>query len=327
MDAVITVSPCILRKHLLPKNIDKDPTWRGQAIFEHGEIEKLIYDQRLPEYRRVLWTLLSLAGPRVGAAVPRKWSDYDADTRPLGRLAITSKFSSTRMKVEPGTKTGVPRYIPVHPALAEVLAAWWSLGWREHVGRDPEGDDIIVPDRDGSILTKSQVLYALRQDLETLGLRRRRVHDLRRTFVTLARTHGGRKDIIELISHGPRGDIVDTYTSMPWATLCEEIGKLKISRPVGSASEAKNKDSEQPAGDESAVAAVEVISGDPPSVVQSLVHQPDNRTVAHSDADVTTRNWRRRRDSNPRYPRGYAGFQDRCLRPLGHSSVSGILLR
>src|SRR6201989_1096869 len=26
-------------------------------------------------------------------------------------------------------------------------------------------------------------------------------------------------------------------------------------------------------------------------------------------------------DSNPRYPCGHAGFQDRCLKPLGHPSV------
>ena len=30
--------------------------------------------------------------------------------------------------------------------------------------------------------------------------------------------------------------------------------------------------------------------------------------------------WRRGRDSNPRYPFGYAGFQDRCHQPLGHLS-------
>src|SRR5450432_960047 len=33
---------------------------------------------------------------------------------------------------------------------------------------------------------------------------------------------------------------------------------------------------------------------------------------------------RRRRDSNPRYPYEYAGFQNRCLKPLGHSSKSRI---
>jgi hypothetical protein len=31
--------------------------------------------------------------------------------------------------------------------------------------------------------------------------------------------------------------------------------------------------------------------------------------------------WRRGRDSNPRYPFRYAGFQDRCHQPLGHLSV------
>src|ERR1051325_7947254 len=32
------------------------------------------------------------------------------------------------------------------------------------------------------------------------------------------------------------------------------------------------------------------------------------------------RRWRRGWDSNPRYPRRYGGFQDRCLKPLGHPS-------
>ena len=31
-------------------------------------------------------------------------------------------------------------------------------------------------------------------------------------------------------------------------------------------------------------------------------------------------NWRKGWDSNPRYPCGHAGFQDRCLKPLGHPS-------
>src|SRR5438046_7351007 len=31
--------------------------------------------------------------------------------------------------------------------------------------------------------------------------------------------------------------------------------------------------------------------------------------------------WRRGRDSNPWYPSGYNGFQDRRLKPLGHLSM------
>src|SRR5262249_12129858 len=37
-----------------------------------------------------------------------------------------------------------------------------------------------------------------------------------------------------------------------------------------------------------------------------------------------TGNWRRGRDSNPRYPSGYSGFQDHRHRPLGHLSASGF---
>src|SRR6266478_7641952 len=33
-----------------------------------------------------------------------------------------------------------------------------------------------------------------------------------------------------------------------------------------------------------------------------------------------TANWRKGWDSNPRYPCRHAGFQDRCLKPLGHPS-------
>src|ERR1700691_2507269 len=32
--------------------------------------------------------------------------------------------------------------------------------------------------------------------------------------------------------------------------------------------------------------------------------------------------WRKGWDSNPRYPCRHAGFQDRCLKPLGHPSVA-----
>ena len=31
--------------------------------------------------------------------------------------------------------------------------------------------------------------------------------------------------------------------------------------------------------------------------------------------------WRRERDSNPRYPFRYSGFQDRLIKPLSHPSA------
>jgi hypothetical protein len=51
-------------------------------------------------------------------------------------------------------------------------------------------------------------------------------------------------------------------------------------------------------------------------------HAPDsvggNVTVSML---IVQQGWRKRRDSNPRYPFGYASFQDWSHQPLGHSSV------
>jgi hypothetical protein len=80
---------------------------------------------------------------------------------------------------------------------------------------------------------ESQAAFLL--DLAQLALRtehgehnNRRGHDLRRTFITLARVDGARRDFLETVSHGPRGDIMNLYTTPPWPTLCEEVSKLKI---------------------------------------------------------------------------------------------------
>src|SRR6516225_7173459 len=35
--------------------------------------------------------------------------------------------------------------------------------------------------------------------------------------------------------------------------------------------------------------------------------------------------WRRERDSNPRYPFGYSGFQDRLFQPLTHPSAGALI--
>jgi len=58
-------------------------------------------------------------------------------------------------------------------------------------------------------------------------------HDLRRTFVTLAQVDGARRDLLETITHGPRGDIINVYSSFPWPALGAEVAKLKIGVPAG----------------------------------------------------------------------------------------------
>lgn len=64
--------------------------------------------------------------------------------------------------------------------------------------------------------------------VECVGLRARRQHDTRRPFISIARTDGARPDVLRWATHGPTGDIVDDYTTLPWSTLCEEVAKVRI---------------------------------------------------------------------------------------------------
>jgi len=48
--------------------------------------------------------------------------------------------------------------------------------------------------------------------------------------ISLARTDGARKDILELCTHTPRksGNTIDLYTTFPWEALCAEVAKFKV---------------------------------------------------------------------------------------------------
>src|SRR5262245_7615672 len=58
--------------------------------------------------------------------------------------------------------------------------------------------------------------------------RARRVHDARRTFISLSLADGARRDILRWVTHGPEGDIVGLYTTLPWRARCAEVEKLRI---------------------------------------------------------------------------------------------------
>jgi hypothetical protein len=63
-----------------------------------------------------------------------------------------------------------------------------------------------------------------------LGLSHRRVHDTRRTFITLARQDGAREDVLKWITHGRPQGIMNVYSEPPWEMLASEVRKLVMHR-------------------------------------------------------------------------------------------------
>jgi integrase len=228
-DEVVIASPCTLRakRGELPKKKDANPRWRSGAVFTREEIEGLISDLRIPELRRVLYALTFLGGMRIGEAVARQWRDYDPVCEPLGRLVIATQHDEDELKTEQ------PREMPVHPTLARVLAEW-KLRYPVVCAQTPSPDAHIVPNRAKTRAAHLPICgkFAwrnLQSDLTTLGLRRRRVHDIRRTFISLALADGADKYLLKFTTHGrPKEDAFDDYATPPWETLCAQVAKLKI---------------------------------------------------------------------------------------------------
>jgi integrase len=206
----------------LPKKVDKNPTWRSEAIYTRDEAEQLISDPRILADRRVLYALKFLAGGlRHGEAARLTWRNYAPEAKPLGRIALGK------------TKSGVPREVPVHPTLAKILAQWKLSGWSTTYGRRPTADDVIVPTRNmteanplGTARDATEAQRQLIADLDLLGLRtkagkrqHRRGHDLRRMFITLARTDGAIDGLLRWVTHGPSSDMIDVHTTPPWSAL------------------------------------------------------------------------------------------------------------
>ncbi|MDB4928288.1 MAG: integrase family protein [Myxococcaceae bacterium] len=223
VDEVIPHTPCVLTKDQLPKLRDKHPEWRSTAIFTREEAELLLSADAVPEDRRVLNALFFLTGVRFGEAAGLRWRDLDERLEPLPRFTVARSY-------EHGTKTETPRTVPVHPLLHEVLREWRSEGFARLMGRNPEASDLVVPSREGEMRSRHQARNTFLGDLGRLGLRHRRVHDTRRTFITLARVDGARRDVLEQITHGARGNIVDAYTTLPWPTLCEAVAVVRLRR-------------------------------------------------------------------------------------------------
>jgi integrase len=234
-DGEALVTPCTLREKRgeIPKKKDANPRWRAQAVFTRDEATLLISDERIPEPRRVLYALVFLGGMRIGEAVARRWRDYDPVCRPLGKLLVPTQHD------EDDVKTEVPREVPVHPALAKILASWKLGGFELHFARRATPDEFIVPNRaktrHGKPIDGRRAWHNLQYDLRTLGLRPRRVHDTRRTFISLATGDGADKYLLQWITHGPSAkDAFDAYATPPWEALCKQVAALQLA-PVGAA--------------------------------------------------------------------------------------------
>lgn len=225
----ILASPVVLTRKDLPKKRDKDPEWRSTAIFTRSEIEQVISDERIPQDRRVFYALMFLTSSRFGEAAALRWRHYDTRPQPLGRISAALSYNTKKKKTKE-TKTEQPRTIPVHKVLAAILAEWKLEGFEHFFGLKPKPDDLIVPSRQGRNRSANHMLKKFHKDLNKIGLRPRRQHDIKRTFKTIALDDGANESRLAWITHGRKNDIDGMYDEPPWGALCEVVLAMRIKR-------------------------------------------------------------------------------------------------
>jgi integrase len=217
VDELIEVNPIKAKPGDLPKQRDQDPTWRSQATFTVGEVERLISDPAIPVERRVQYALKALAGMRHGEVAALAWRAIDYTAEPLARINVVRGYNSATGKIKT-TKTEDGRAVPMHPTLAKILATWRLSHWSRLYGRQPTLDDLVVPTRNLTPIAASDAVHAFKADLEVLGLRveagerrDRGGHDLRGWYKTRCIEDGADSLIIRRTTHAPPRDVNAGY--------------------------------------------------------------------------------------------------------------------
>lgn len=213
---LVMKDPCTLE----PGKLKRSPATERE-IYTAAELLVLTRHHAIPWPVRMLNALLLFTGMREGEACGRRWRDLDTSCGPLPSLLIHSQYNGRALK------TDRPRTAPVHPELGAALAAWAETGFELWTGRKPTADDFIVPNlnRLGQVVgfTRSAFYNLFIRNAEAAGVRPRTVHATRHTFITLCRRGGARPDVLERVTHNAKGAMIDRYTHMQWAPLCEAV--------------------------------------------------------------------------------------------------------
>jgi integrase len=137
----------------------------------------------------------------------------------LGRISVVTSYDHDR------TKTDTAPWMPVHPAIKLLLNEWKLGGWVRTYGRMPEAADLVVPTPPepqrkgriravGSMLDDGWIWKRLRRDCARSAFTpRRRVHDLRRTFITLAIGDGADENLLRRGTHAAPRHVMGLYNS------------------------------------------------------------------------------------------------------------------
>lgn len=218
VEGLIGSSPCMHGRESLPASKDVDPHRRERALISIEGLRSLTTSSLIPVRRQVLYGLGAFAGLRAGEAAAVTHGSIDWAASPLPCLTVSLQFCPRTRSLVP-TKTGIPRFIPMHPRLVALV---------EKCDRGLSDDVPLTLTVNGRRWSSWSATQELEKDCARVGLERHTMHHLRLSFLSHAQNNGAPREIIRRTTHARPTDIVERYTQIEYATLCAAVLKIPI---------------------------------------------------------------------------------------------------
>ncbi len=230
----VSENPCdAVSARYRKSKVKRDIRQRTSRSFSLEEIALLTSHPDIPLYWRCLFGVESLAMTRASETARLRFGDWNASMEPLGELFVD------------GQKTETPRWVPVHPHLAKLLAEWKLSGYAQAFGVPPKPDDLVFPyvwrpgskKKHGEQVTARVTWKELQAWLARLGLLKdgqpRPQHGLRRAGSAAMADAGVSPHDRRCITHAPDlSNMQERYDAPSWKRLCEAIARIVVPTPT-----------------------------------------------------------------------------------------------
>ncbi len=216
---------------------------KRRSIYALDAIPALIAGLNVHASSRVFAALAFFLGGREGELCGLTFADWDRSAAPLTAMRINKQYDGRPLKSDKQEAGEHERVIPVHPLLEQMLRAWWEHGFEMVHARAPMLADPIVPARAGGRRksraldadpgphhTKSSAYKMWRKACVAAEVANVSLHSTRHTFITLA-CRRSPKEVVEVLTHNAKGEVIDIYNHKQWEDLCQVIALISLEPP------------------------------------------------------------------------------------------------
>jgi integrase len=199
---------------------------KERRVWTEAEARQFIERTEGARYH-LLWSLVLATGLRRGEALGLRWQDLDLDVgAPVLRVRQTVELVGGRVRTGEPKSDAAKRVVDIDDGLRHLIVQEQALA-RDRARFQPERFDLIFCTHDGGPLNPNNVYRQFQLDIARAGVPRITLHDLRRTFATIASSRGVPiRELAAILGHSKPSVTLDVYAQGTRAGGREAVGRV-----------------------------------------------------------------------------------------------------